>query len=352
MRYYEIKEAEGDIPSADELAAIQDNIKAQVEKVADTAILNKVASLLRRGSIGNISQMAFKKDSDAAKFVDRLAEIIVGLEVPIADKVSFLREFGRTNMIVPDQLLDNSGSPKSMDSWFEGSDMAKTVFKLMINDPQLQGKSAGEAGPGEVAIACFHRDIVVGTDPKAGYDLKYKQDEVEVKAKATAGSGGGRWTAVNDDPLLTYAQSGESVLDPKKLPKSVAVTRGRSVPGIADILNDPQYLKDPNNPLSDDEQRSIFARLLKLAYANAEDDVINSVASNYPSVNARNVAPAAFSSYKAKQQFTSMLLLKLAGGTVSTVHFTDLDTAIDEFKLGTLYLMGQQRGMSLQATLK
>jgi hypothetical protein len=346
MRYSELKEA------GDELATLQANVKAQVDRVADPAVLNKVASILRRGNIGNIARMAFKKDSDGAKFVERLGEIIVGLEVPIEDKIQFLREFGRTNMIKPDALFDGSGTPKSMNDWFEGSDMAKTVFKLMVNDHGLIGKAAGEAGPGEVAIACFHRDVVVGTDPKAGYDLKYGSDEIEVKAKATAGSGGGRWTAVNDDPLLTYAQSGESVLDPKKLPKSVAVSRGRSVPGIADILNDPQYLKDPNAPLSEDAQRKIFARLLKIAYANADDAVINDVAKNYPTPNARNVAPAAFESYKAKQQFTSMLLIKLGGDTVTSIHFTDLNAAIDQFTVGTLYLMGQQRGMSLQATLK
>lgn len=349
MRYKELKE---NIPAEDELAALQKNVKSQVERVADPAILNKVASILRRGNIGNISRMAFKKDSDAAKFVNRLAEIIVGLEIPIADKISFLREFGRSNMIKADQLFDNSGTPTSMNDWFEGSDIAKTVFRMMVNDHGLIGKAAGEAGPGEVAIACFHRDVVVGTDPKAGYDLKYKSDEVEVKAKATAASGGGRWTAVNDDPLLTYAQSGESVLDPKKLPKSVAVSRGRSVPGIADILNNPQYLKNPDKPLSENEQRIIFARLLKIAYANADDAIINQVAQNYPSVNARNIAPVAFNSYKAKQQFTSMLLIKLAGDTVTSIHFTELDSAIDEFKMGTLYMMGQQRGMSLQATMR
>lgn len=348
MRYSELKEA------GDELATLQANVKAQVDRVADPAVLNKVASVLRRGNIGNIARMAFKKDSDAAKFVNRLGEIIVGLEVPIADKIEFLREFGRKNMIKPDALFDNSGTPKSMNDWFEGSDMAKTVFKLMVNDHGLIGKGdAGEAGPGEVAIAAFHRDIVVGTDPKSGYDLKYGSDEIEVKAKATGSSGGGgRWTAVNDDPLLTYAQSGESVLDPKKLPKSVAVTRGRSVPGISDILNDPQYLKNPDAPLSEQDQRKVYARLLKIAYANADDAIINKVAESYPTPNARNVAPAAFESYKAKQQFTSMLLIKLSGDTVTSIHFTDLESAIDQFTIGTLYLMGQQRGMSLQATLK
>lgn len=350
MRFREIKEADDD-----DLQSLQSEVKAQVDKVADPAVLNKVASLLRRGNIGNIAKMAFEKDSDAAKFVNRLGEIIIGLEVPIADKVKFLRDFGRTNMIKPDELFDNSGTPKSMSDWFEGSDMAKTVFKLMVDDYGLIGKGdAGEAGPGEVAIASFHRDIVVGTDPKSGYDLKYGSDEIEVKAKAAGGSsgGGGRWTAVNDYPLLTYAQSGESVLDPEKLPDSVGITQGRSVPGISQILNDPQYLKNPDAPLSEQEQQKIFARLLKIAYPNAKDEIINSVAENYPSVNAKVVAPAAFDSYKAKQKFTSMLLIKVAGGTVTSIHFTDLESAIDQFTIGTLYLMGQQRGMSLQASLK
>lgn len=351
MKYRELIEKDNDDLS-DDLVDLQNNVKNQVDKVADTAILNKVASILRRGNIGNISKIAFKKDSDAAKFVERLSALIIDLEVPIADKIDFLREFGRKNMIKADVLFDDSGIPKSMNDWFEGSDLAKTIFKLMINDYGLIGKSAGEAGPGEVAIACFHRGIEVGTDPKSGYDLKYGSDEIEVKAKATDKSGGGRWTAVNDDPLLTYAQSGESVLDPKKLPKSVAVSRGRSVLGIADILNDPQFLKNPDKPLTIQQQRKVFARLLKIAYANADDTVINLVTKQYPSITAKDIAPVAFNSYKAKQKFSSMLLIKTGGDTITSIHFTDLNTAVDEFKIGTLYLMGQQRGMSLQATLK
>ena len=47
-----------------------------------------------------------------------------------------------------------------------------------------------------------------------------------------------------------------------------------------------------------------------------------------------------------------MLLMKASGDNVSTLHFSDLSKAIDNFILGGLYLMGQQRGMSMQATMK
>ena len=46
-----------------------------------------------------------------------------------------------------------------------------------------------------------------------------------------------------------------------------------------------------------------------------------------------------------------MLLMKASGDNITTLHFNDLSVAVDKFKLGALYLNGQQRGMSMQATL-
>jgi len=338
-----------------EIEKLQADIAQRVKQTGDPATLHRVESILRRSNIGNISKFAFKKDTDAQKFVSRLSEIIVGLDIPVGDKVNFLREFGRQNMIKADVLFDNSGEAKSMDTWFEGSETARTVFKTMINDPGLIGKNAGEAGPGELAIACFNRDITAGTDPKASYDLKYGNDLIEVKTKAStsASGGGGRWTAMNDYPLVTFAQSSQSPLDPKKLPKSVvAVGTDRvKLPTLVKVLNDPIYLKNPDAPLDDNTQKAIFAELLKLAYPNADQKIIQKAASNYPNHSLQDIAPAAFESYKAKQQFTSMLLMKANNDNISTLHFTDLSNAMANFKLGGIYLNGQQRGMSMQATM-
>ena len=370
MRYrdFKIVEAAGDeeaavnmggldAPSVDnaEIEKLQSDIANRVQNVGDPAVLHRIQALLRKSNIGNISKFAFKKDSDAQKFIGRLSEIILGLDIPVGDKVTFLREFGRSNMIKADELLDNSGLAKSMDSWFEGSETARTVFKAMINDPGLIGKNAGEAGPGELAIACFHRDITAGTDPKSGFDLKYGNDLIEVKTKAADSSsgGGGRWTAMNDYPLTTFAQSAQSPLDPKKIPPSVSVFAGDRVklPLITQVLNDPQYLKNPDAPLDDNTQRAIFEQLLALAYPNADAKIIRAAANKYPNHTREDVAPAAFESYKAKQKFTSMLLMKANGDNVSTLHFSDLSKAMENFKLGGLYLNGQQRGMSMQATM-
>ena len=324
-------------------------------KVTDPAVLHRVEAILRKGGITRVATSYFKNDSDAEKFTKRLAVMVIELDVPTADKMTFLKEFATTNMIIPDKLFDYSGTPQSMDSWFQGSTTAQTMFKSMINDPGLIGKNAGEAGPGELAIACFHRKITAGTDPKASYDLKYGNELVEVKT-ATSTGGGGRWTALNDYPLVTYMQSSESRLDPKKVPKSVTVFKA-SLPWIVDILNDPQYLKDPADgsparPLSMNEQKLIFQRLLEIAYPNAEASQIKVAASSYPQHTKQTIAPVVFASYKAKQNFTSMLLMKGGGSNITTLHFSDLSVAVDKFSLGVLYLNGQQRGMSMQATLR
>ena len=362
MRAFEfLKEAEPAAGAATgNIDQLQNQIKTQVDKVADIGLLNKIASMLRGTNIGNIAKYAFKKDSDATKFVNRLAEMIIQLDVPISEKANFLRDFGRKNYISASDLFDKSGDVKTMDSWWQGTGLATTMFKMMINDPLLQGKSAGEAGPGEVAIACFHRDISVGTDPKAGYDLKYGSDEIEVKAAVaeTGSSGGGRWTAANDYPLDTYARGGQSLLDPEKLPKSVALlSGGRSIPGIADVLNNPEYLKTeegqaPTTFLNAKQQADIYEQVLKLAYPNASKDSLAAAVAEYPKVTRSTVSKVAFENYKAKQQFSSMLLLKVAGGTVQTCHFTDLSLVLDKMTIGTIYFSGQQRGASVQASFK
>jgi hypothetical protein len=339
-----------------EVNDLQQQVADRVMRVQDPSVLHRVEAILRKGGITRISNAYFKRDSDAEKFVNRLATMIIELEIPTNDKIAFLKEFATTNCIKPEAIFDNTGTPQSMDTWFEGSQTARTMFKAMINDPGLIGKNAGEAGPGELAIACFHRKITAGTDPKASYDLKYGSDLIEVKTSA-GGKGGGRWTAMNDYPLDTYIRSSESRIDPKKCPKSVSMFRStrqsaKTLPNIVDVLSDPQYLKEEGGqPIMIAEQKQIFKRLLQYAYPNADDQLINKAASSYPDHTTRDIAPVAFASYKAKQDFTSMLLMKASGDNITTLHFNDLSVAVDKFKLGALYLNGQQRGMSMQATL-
>tara|TARA_E500000178_G_scaffold356400_1_gene434005 strand:- start:2227 stop:3360 length:1134 start_codon:yes stop_codon:yes gene_type:complete len=342
-----------------EVKDLQQQVADRVMRIDDTSVLHRVESILRKGGITRVSTKYFKSDSDAEKFVNRLAQMIIELEIPTNDKVAFLKEFATTNCIKPDKLFDKSGTPQSMDTWFEGSQTARTMFKAMINDPGLIGKNAGEAGPGELAIACFHRNVTAGTDPKASYDLKYGSDLVEVKTSA-GGKGGGRWTAMNDYPLDTYVRSSQSRIDPKKCPKSVSMFKStrqsaKTLPNIVDVLSDPQYLKVEEGtqptPLMIEEQKQIFKRLLQYAYPNADDNLINNAANSYPNHSTLTIAPVAFASYKAKQAFTSMLLMKASGDNITTLHFEDLSNAVDKFKLGALYLNGQQRGMSMQATL-
>ena len=80
--------------------------------------------------------------------------------------------------------------------------------------------------------------------------------------------------------------------------------------------------------------------------------MIADVAKKYPTYTKQDIAPIVFASYKVKQDFTSMLLMKAGGGNITTLHFSDLSVAVDKFTLGVLYLNGQQRGMSMQATLR
>ena len=329
------------------------------EQNKTVCLYDKIASILRSGNIGNIVKFAFGKDDDAKQFINRLSQIIIDMEVPIPNKVDFLKQFGRTNYIKPEILFDGSGDVKSMDDWWTGSGIASVMFQKMINDPQLQGKFAGEAGPGEVALAAFHRKITVGTTPDAGYDLKWGGKLIEVKAKASRSSGGGgRWTAYDDTPLETYLNRPDSLLNKELVPAGVRTLPGKTTrtkqPYLAQILSDPQYAKDPNNPLTSEQQKQIFKLVLKTAYQSADDGMIDNALANYPNVSPLQLGKIAFQSYKVKQGLHSMLLLKLSNDGVQTISINEPSEALMQFvTIGDTYVRGQkQRGMAYQVAIK
>jgi len=339
----------------EEIAKLQTTIKAQVDKVGDESILNKVVAILRKSNISNIANLAFRKDSDAAKFLERLGQMIIDMEYSITEKVAFLRDFGRKNFIDAEKLFDNSGLPNPMNNWWTGDGIATEMFRAMINDPYLQGKYAGEAGPGEVAIAAFHRKVYVGTDPSAGYDLKYGKDEVEVKAKTTKQSGGGRWTSPVDQPLITYANQPTSILDKNKLPASVGLKQGRTLPGLSDILSNPEYYAEGVDPqlITSTKQKQLAKQILSICYPLASNSSLNKAVANYPDLTVADVAPAAFESYRGKQAFNSMMMIKAFNEDIVTLHFDYVTPeVIQQLSMSTIYLSGQQRGTSLQASFK
>ena len=338
---------------------LKKQIISRIQKTDNEKVLNKIASILRSGNIGNIVKFAFSKDSDAKQFINRLSQIIIDMEVPIPNKVEFLKQFGRTNYIKPEILFDGSGDVKSMDDWWTGSGIASVMFQKMINDPQLQGKFAGEAGPGEVALAAFHRKITVGTSPDAGYDLKWGGKLIEVKAKASASSGGGgRWTAYDDTPLETYLNRPDSLLNKELVPAGVRTLPGKTTrvkqPHLAQVLSDPQYAKDPNNPLTSEQQKQIFKLVLKTAYQSADDGLIDNALVNYPNVSPLQLGKIAFQSYKVKQGLHSMLLIKLSSDGVQTISIDEPTEALMQFvTIGDTYVRGQkQRGMAYQVAIK
>ena len=339
----------------EEVTKLQTAIKAQVDKVGDESILNKVVAILRKGNISNIANLAFRKDSDAAKFLERLGQMIIDMDYSISEKVAFLRDFGRKNFIDAEKLFDNSGLPNPMSNWWTGEGIATEMFRAMINDPYLQGKYAGEAGPGEVAIAAFHRKVFVGTDPSAGYDLKYGKDEVEVKAKTTKQSGGGRWTSPVDQPLVTYASQPTSILDKDKLPASVGLKAGRTLPGISDILGNPEYYAEGVDPqlITPAKQKQLAKQILSICYPLASSSSLNKAVANYPDLTVADVAPAAFESYRGKQKFNSMMMIKAYNEDIVTLHFDYVTPeVIQQLAMSTIYLSGQQRGTSLQASFR
>ena len=46
------------------------------------------------------------------------------------------------------------------------------------------------------------------------------------------------------------------------------------------------------------------------------------------------------------------MLMKASKDNITSLHFTELSKATENFKFSNLYVSGQQRGMSLQASLK
>ena len=68
-----------------EIKGLQQSIAGKVQKVGDAAILHRVESILRKSGINRVAARFFKVDSDASKFITRLSEIIIRMEVPVQD---------------------------------------------------------------------------------------------------------------------------------------------------------------------------------------------------------------------------------------------------------------------------
>ena len=93
-----------------EVNDLQQQVADRVMRVQDPSVLHRVEAILRKGGITRISNAYFKRDSDAEKFVNRLATMIIELEIPTNDKIAFLKEFATTNCIKPEAIFDNTSN--------------------------------------------------------------------------------------------------------------------------------------------------------------------------------------------------------------------------------------------------
>jgi len=168
-----ISEAESSIKSA---------VIDLVKTTDDNTLLKKVLNTLKAGNIDERIISVVGKDPDASKFVKQIANLIVTMDFPIEDKDAFLNKYP-AGIIDPAKLLD--GAPHSFAELVDNDQFSKELFKILTTNLTSQG-----VGPGEVALATFHPDIMWSGRTAGGGDILVKGRAIEVK---TSVASGGRW---------------------------------------------------------------------------------------------------------------------------------------------------------------
>ena len=170
-------------------------------------VLQRVLKILKAGDIeGRVTEI-LSKDADAAKFVQRIAQVIDTIDAPVEEKNEFLDKYPK-GIANTKALL--SGNPVSFRDFLGDNDFTIELFKILTTELTSQG-----VGPGEVAMAVMSPKISWSGRIAGGGDIQIDGKSVELK---TSVSSGGRWVnarKANMDPAgikKAIAESEQAVL--------------------------------------------------------------------------------------------------------------------------------------------
>jgi len=165
----------------DSVTDLKKAVVKQVNATTDAEMLDRIYTVLNRTNLQDRIQGVISKETDAKKYADVIADIVINTPGSYQEKYAFIDKYpdGYINV---DKLI--GGTLVSFNDLITDNEFAKKVFnKLFTFTPE-------SAGPGEFALAALSPRIKM----RSKGDLYIDNEYIEVKSSAgkEVSSGGGR----------------------------------------------------------------------------------------------------------------------------------------------------------------
>lgn len=290
-----------------------------VRSTDDERLLQKVLDTLQAGNIEDRIEQVIGKDADAKKFLEKIAEIMVRIKAPPAEKNQFLERYPK-GIIDPDKLLD--GQAHSFED-LVGPGFSTELFRALSTSLVSQG-----VGPGEVALAVMSPEISWSGRTAGGGDIKVGDQAVEVK---TTVSSGGRWINARK-ATMDMASIEKAIMDaitkstgrPPEGPIPARIGTGMWANTIRPMINPkllPSVTKTMADGLFNHTDNKPYQQALMTGSAEDIKDAILEVG---------------FENYKAYSGFNGILLMDMPSGTAQ--YFQDYDSMRGKIKSDAAYV--------------
>lgn len=321
----------------------EENLKKQaidaVQSTDDPNLLQKVVDTLKAGNIEERIKDVLSKDADAKRFIDKLADIIVGIKAPVEEKNAFLKEFPQ-GIVNTDLLLDGQ---QHTFSELVGPGFNTQLFKILTQVMVSQG-----VGPGEVALAVLNPHIKWSGRAAGGGDIQVGSQSVEVKTSVAAG---GRWinarkatmdmtsikTNISKAIFESYKKKGQSIDEapPPELPARL----------------NPVAWVESFRPLIDPSLLDACAKGMADGLFNHTDNSLyqQALADGMPAQIKEAILDVGFNNYKSYSHFDGILMMDLK--TEVAQYFKDYASMKGSIKTGTTYIYAPESEAMPQVVL-
>jgi hypothetical protein len=315
---------------------LKKDIVSQVNKTDDINILQRVIKVLKAGNIEDRIKQVFSLDSDAANFIEIIADVIIKIDAPIEEKDKFLANFPK-GIVNANMLID--GDNHSYLDLVGGSTFARDVLAALVVHPALKPQGVG---PGELALAVLNPKIKWSGRAEGGGDILVGKTAVEVK---TTIASGGRWVNARKADL-DIAGIYKAITDAFK---AVNTAPGNRIPKR---LNPTVWVNTIRPVISRNEKsfsqcvkivaKGLFAHANTAAYEKAllkgsEQDITNAILST------------GFENYKNYSGFDGVLLVN--NNTQSLQYFQDYQSMPGSIKSDVPYIMAPESEAMPKVTL-
>lgn len=272
----------------DSVSDLKKAVIKQVNATDDAVMLDRIYTVLNKSNLQDRIQGVISKETDAKKYSDVIADIIINTPGTYKEKYDFIEGY-------PDGYVDVnkliSGQLVNFRDLITGNEFSKKVFEALF------AFTPESAGPGEFALAALSPHIRMR--PKG--DLYINDEYIEVKTSAgkKVSSGGGR---LGEPGLLNHVGIKEII---EKYTKKKVVP-DLYIQQLHDVLS--MSIKDPKT------MKAAATEIVKNIFGHTDANLINAITSNGNAQQA--YLNANWQKYKEEAGWVGLLIMNLSGRSV------------------------------------